>query len=97
MLPNGCTTCPPAANWTFTWSAVPGATAYHLDVGSFVDMPGIVGKTYEFVPGGVVAPNLQAQWSVRAAVQGTYQAWSPANTFSIQPPPSLANLFLKRP
>jgi|SRR5579864_4204477 len=94
VLPNACRpiNCP-EPTWTFTWSPVPGAAFYHILVmhsGAefpIVDATGMTSTTYAEVQSGDVANNnLQGwQWMVQASVNGVYQAWSAAGTFSIAP------------
>jgi Bacterial Ig-like domain (group 2) len=95
-LPNNCPHDPCNVIWTFTWSAVPGATAYHLNVihagASFaiIDVAEITDPSYQFnlsaLGGGIASFNLQDwRWMVQAKVQGVYQAWSPFNSFDVLP------------
>jgi hypothetical protein len=97
VLPQGPVGNRGGTTWTFTWSGVPGTTAYQLYVwlpgqgGSTVDVTGITTTTYAWVTtGGFIAANLQGwQWMVQSN-----QGWSQIGTFSVAPagstPTSLA-------
>jgi len=95
-LPNNCPKDPCNVVWTFSWSPIANATAYHLNVihegASFpiVDVAEIPGASYQFnlsaLGGEITNPNLQDwHWMVQAKVNGMYQAWSPPNSFSVLP------------
>jgi len=76
------------ATWTFTWSAVPGATSYRLYVrGSgalpLVNLPGLAATTYDYqLPlGNIIDENLAGwQWMVQSD-----EGWSLPGTFSVAP------------
>lgn len=92
-LPNGCASGCTEPTWTFSWTRVTGATAYHLLVfapsASFaaVDAAGITDTTYgSRVNGAVIASNQNGwTWMVQAQVNGVYQAWSVVGTFNVLP------------
>jgi hypothetical protein len=94
VLPNGCGTVNCSEpTWTFTWSPVPGAAFYHIRVAGgtaefpIVDATDVTSTSYSFLQMGSVGnSNLQGwQWMVQASVNGVYQAWSAAGTFSVAP------------
>jgi hypothetical protein len=92
-LPNGCSSGCTEPTWTFSWTPVAGATAYHLLVhgpsASFpvVDVAGITDTTYASPEqGAVIAANQNGwTWMVQAQVNGVYQAWSVTGTFNVLP------------
>lgn len=92
-LPNGCVGGCNEPTWTFSWSPVTGATAYHLEVygpsATFpdVDVAGITDATYGSAEKGAVIPANQNGWTwrVQAQVNGVYQAWSRTGTFNVLP------------
>jgi hypothetical protein len=90
-LPNGCGS---GCAWTFSWTPVPGATAYHLLVRGpsatfpLVDITGITDTTYGYPNnnGGVIAANRNGwTWMVQAQINGVYHTWSPPGTFNVLP------------
>jgi hypothetical protein len=92
-LPNGCASGCTEPTWTFSWTPVAGATAYHLVVLAptatlpDTDVAGITNTTYaHLVQGGVIAANLNGwTWRVQAQVNGVYRTWSIAGTFNVLP------------
>jgi hypothetical protein len=93
-LPNGCfgSGCTEPM-WTFSWTPVTNATAYHLVVYgpsatfSSADVAGITDTTYGYrIPGEVIAANLNGwTWRVQAQVNGVYRPWSVPGTFNVLP------------
>lgn len=95
-LPNNCPKDPCNVIWTFNWTPIANATAYHLNVihqgASFpiLDVAEIPDASYQLdisaIGGGFTNSNLQDwHWMVQAKVNGVYQAWSSVNSFSILP------------
>lgn len=82
-------TAAPSGVATFNWSAVPGATAYHLNIqhtGSMfpaLDKADIANPPWQIATGGIDRPNFAGwHWSVQARVGGIYQPWSSVRAFS---------------
>jgi hypothetical protein len=73
---------------TFNWSAVPGATAYHLDLkedaATFpaIDNSTIPNPPWQFATGGL-GTSQGWRWTVQAEVGGVFQAWAPLKAFSV--------------
>jgi hypothetical protein len=92
-FPNGCAGSCTEPTWTFSWTPVAGATAYHLVVlGATatlpaVDVAGITNTTYANHPLGVLIPaDLNGwTWRVQAQVNGVYRTWSLVGTFNVLP------------
>jgi hypothetical protein len=92
VLDNGCYDRTNAMTWSFDWSDVPGATAYHLFVQHatapipLVDDATIATSSFEYTSSGAYTLNLDGwQWKVRAQVGGTFGDWSPVTTFAVEP------------
>jgi len=96
-LPNGCGSsgCN-TSKWTFSWTPVTNATAYHLVVHgpspaaefALVDYAGITDTTFSLNQQGIVyPPNTNGwTWTVQAQVNGVFRTWSVARTFNVTPP-----------
>lgn len=90
ISPADAAVLPSSGAWSFVWSAVPGAGAYHLIVQNsaaifpIVDMSGLVRPSWDFAATGSFAFAENWRWWVQADVGGTYQGWSSPNTFSVQ-------------
>ena len=93
-LDNGCVSLKSGIFWTFVWSDVPNATAYHLRVmganaiNPVIDNPNI--RTPEFVSksfGSYIANQnrLGWRWQVRAKVAGQWGNWSDVRQFNVEP------------
>ncbi len=79
--------------WDFNWWACPGATQYHLYVaktgsGATIDRDDIAVAQYRYTSTGYIAShNLTGwTWRVRARVDGSWNSWSAARPFQVEPP-----------
>jgi len=78
--------------WTFDWSDVPGATAYHLlgtnprATAPWVDNPNILVSEYERnTRGWILDSNARGfQWRVRARIGDTWGDWSVTRSFDLE-------------
>jgi hypothetical protein len=95
VLDNGCTNQSADFAWEFTWSGVPGAARYHLQVLGptatvfLIDIPTIKGPSYRHYASRahIAAPNLRGwKWKVRALIGSTWTDWSTEQTFDVEPP-----------
>src|SRR6185295_7331753 len=93
VLDNGCRSYGNAdpIEWTFGWSAVPGAQAYHLYVvGPGTSLPSIDNSA---IATSVFTDSrrafiLQTQgwtWRVRARIGETFGEWSATRSFNVEP------------
>jgi hypothetical protein len=93
ILENNPNRSPSGPVWEYSWSEVPGATAYHLHVtGRTATIP-LVNKelnslSYRHVLSGFVAnEHLKGwTWKVRAQVNGQWSEWSEPRQFDVRPP-----------
>lgn len=97
LLDNDCTYGRDKTDWTFRWSAIPGARRYHLFVAhpasvggsrSAIDNPDLISAAYhyqkirDFLPGRL---EKGWRWRVRAQVDDAWQEWSPEQPFDVEP------------
>jgi len=93
VLPNGSREGNRTAVWEFKWSAVPGASKYHLQVIAAkariprLDRSDLTSPEYrDEWRGYVIDPNrLGWRWKVRALVGDVWTEWSEERTFDVQP------------
>ncbi|OLP19255.1 hypothetical protein BST81_05700 [Leptolyngbya sp. 'hensonii'] len=94
VLDNGCQNLRSGIYWTFIWSPVPNATAYHLYVkGSNATSPVINNANIrlpEYIDkqsGSYIIDRnrLGWRWKVRAKVNGQWTAWSEERQFDVEP------------
>jgi hypothetical protein len=92
-LDNGTVNQTKVVVWNFAWSAVPGATHYHLHViGPYarvplVDIATLTTTSYAREGTGYVIERnrLRWRWKVRALVGGTWTDWSEERIFHVAP------------
>lgn len=93
VLANGCINQTGTHDWEFRWSAVPGATAYHLHVigpeasRAIVDDMAVTVPAFVLRARGYVAEKFQRGWTwrVRAKVGDVWSEWSGEQRFDVEP------------
>jgi len=96
VLDNGCNPNREADGiiWEFAWSAVPGATRYHLIVqhlGAALPVIDVFtsASSYRYESAGayiIEANRFDWQWKVEAEANGRFGSYSPSATFNVEPP-----------
>jgi serine/threonine protein kinase/tetratricopeptide (TPR) repeat protein len=92
-LDNGTIDGSKAKVWEFAWSAVPGATQYHLyAIGPtakipLINNPALASPSFRVEDKGYVGDQnrLGYRWKVRALVNGVWTGWSEERTFDVAP------------
>lgn len=92
-MDNGCADGSDEMVWPFSWSACPGATAYHLYViGSeasvpIIDLENLTTSSYTDTSYSTVHNGnlLGWRWKVRALVNGAWGEWSTERTYDVEP------------
>ena len=91
LLDNGCLNQNDLMTWSFTWSAVPGATSYHLyvkqDAATFpvIDQKGITVAAYTLNTTSYTAALTGWHWYVQAEANGTEGPQSRMGAFDVEP------------
>jgi hypothetical protein len=92
ILDNGCYNQQDLITWDFEWSAVPGATRYHLLVqGANAEYPVIdtiaTATTYRSSHIAYIVDRNRTgwQWRVQAEVNGAFRPYSPTRSFDVEP------------
>jgi hypothetical protein len=91
LMDNGCQDFSNPIIWDFAWSAVPGATRYHLYVIAssasipVIDNDTLTETTFRSESMAYTGVRFGWTWRVRARVAGAWRAWSPTGAFDVEP------------
>lgn len=93
VMDNGCSSQTDFVEWSFEWSRVPDAKAYHLFVQRagakypVINAQGVKKTSYTRKNIAFIAPQNATgwKWKVRALVNGEWRDWSDEREFSVEP------------